>query len=122
MVSIKRSVIYGIVFFPRAGIGVANSVNLITNGGFELNTGAGSSGFSGWTVAIQSGTSGSWSAQTGTSSPVNGFPVQAPPEGSYPAMTDDTGPSSEALLQSFTVPVNPGTLTLSFQYFYSFGG
>jgi hypothetical protein len=32
-------------------------------------------------------------------------------------MTDDTGPSSEALLQFFTVPVNPWTLTLSFQYF-----
>lgn len=122
MVSIKRSVVCAIGFLYGAGIGVANPVNLITNGGFELNSGAGSSGFSGWTVATQSGAGGSWYAQTGTSSPVNGFLVQAPPEGSYSAMTDDTGPSSEALLQSFTVPVNPGTLTLSFQYFYSFGG
>jgi hypothetical protein len=122
MFSIKRSVVLAIVFLYRASIGVANPVNLITNGGFELNSGAGTSGFLGWTVATQSGASGSWYAQTGTSSPVNGFPVQAPPEGSYSAMTDDIGPSSQALLQSFTVPLNPGALTLSFQYLYSFGG
>jgi hypothetical protein len=122
MFSTKRAVVCAIVFLYGAAIGVADPVNLITNGGFELNSGARTSGFLGWTVATQSGGSGSWYAQTGTSSPVNGFPVQAPPEGSYSAMTDDTGPSSEALLQSFMVPVNPGTLTLSFQYFYSFGG
>lgn len=122
MVSIKRSVVCAIGFLYGAGIGLSNPVNLITNGGFELNSGAGSSGFSVWTVATQSGSSGSWYAQTGTSSPLNGFPVQAPPEGSYAAMTDGAGPSSEALLESFTVPLNPGTLTLSFQYFYSFGG
>jgi len=31
-------------------------------------------------------------------------------------MTDSQGPSSQALLQTFTVP-GPGTVTLSFEYF-----
>ena len=56
---------------------------LITNGGFE-------SGFSGWTRANQLGSEGTFFVQTGTSSPVNGFSVQAPPEGSNAAMTNST--------------------------------
>jgi len=36
-------------------------------------------------------------------------------------MTDGTGPSSQALIQSFTAPAGPGTFTLGFDYFYSYG-
>ena len=56
---------------------------LISNGGFE-------SGFSGWTRADQFGSDGTFFVQTGPSSPVNGFSVPAPPEGSKAAMTDST--------------------------------
>ena len=47
---------------------------LIVNGGFE-------SGFSGWTRVDQVGSEGTFSLQTGMSSPLNGFAVPAPPEG-----------------------------------------
>jgi hypothetical protein len=36
-------------------------------------------------------------------------------------MTDGTGPSSQALTPSFLAPAGPGTFTLSFDYFYSYG-
>jgi len=98
------------------------ATELIINGGFELNGGAGTSLLTGWTVSnFDSNASGSWYAQTGSSSPVNGFPVQPPPQGNYAAMTDGTGPSSQALIQSFTAAAGPGTFTLSFDYFYSYG-
>ena len=52
----------------------AQAQELISNGGFE-------SGFSGWTRADQTGSTGTFTAQTGTTSPVNGFTVPAPPQG-----------------------------------------
>src|SRR5436189_277997 len=45
--------------------------DLISNGSFE-------GGFAGWTVADEPGGSGSWFIQTGTGSPMNGFPVPPP--------------------------------------------
>ena len=47
--------------------------SLITNGGFE-------SGLAGWTTLDQFGGDGTFLAQTGTSSPVNGFPVPCYPQ------------------------------------------
>jgi hypothetical protein len=89
----------------------AARADLITNGGFE-------SGFTGWTVVNQTGsTPGStWYIQTGTTSPVSGQNVPAPPGGTNAAMTDELGPSSMALLQSFTA-VPASTVTLSFDLF-----
>ena len=96
---------------------------LIANGSFESNGGKGSSTFTGWIVSrFDASAGGNWYAQQGTGSPLNGFPVPSPPAGNFAAMTDGSGPSSEALTQSFVVPTNTGTLTLSFDYFYSFGG
>src|SRR5258708_11820533 len=71
--------------------------DLITNGGFE-------SGFSGWSRANQVGSDGQFFAQTGTASPVNGFTVPAPPQGTTAAMTDALGPGSHVLYQDFLVP------------------
>lgn len=91
--------------------------DLLTNGGFETGT------FAGWTVANQPGGSAGWFVQAGTSSPVNSFPVPAPPQGTHAAMTDDpAAPGSRALLQSFTVA--PGSkVTLSFDiYVNNFAG
>jgi hypothetical protein len=58
--------------------------NLLTNPSFEA-------GLSGWTVTNQPGSSGSWFAQTGTVSPMSGFTVPAPPDGTTAAMTDQSG-------------------------------
>ena len=95
----------------------AMASNIIVNGGFESNGGAASSTFTGWTVTNESGSGGSWYVQTGTASPLNALPVPAPPEGSFAAMTDASGPSSQVLIQGFTIPADATSVTLSFDYF-----
>ncbi|MGZ8184611.1 MAG: MYXO-CTERM sorting domain-containing protein [Methylobacter sp.] len=88
--------------------------NLINNGGFEL-------GLAGWTTADQAGSAGTFSVQTGTSSPVNGFPVPAPPEGSIATMTDSEGPGSHVLYQDFVVPFSVGGASIAFSLFLNNG-
>ena len=55
------------------GAGLAHA-NLITNGGFENGGGS----LTGWTETDQAAGSGSFFLQSGTGSPLNGFPVPAP--------------------------------------------
>ncbi|MGP8243693.1 MAG: hypothetical protein ACLQVN_04140 [Bryobacteraceae bacterium] len=95
----------------------AFSGNIILNGGFETNGGPGSSSFAGWTVVNESGSGGSWYVQTGTTSPTSGFPVSAPTEGNFAAMTDSSSPGSQVLIQAFTVPAGAVSVILSFDYF-----
>src|SRR5437660_5710084 len=95
---------------------VTQAANIVVNGGFETNGGAGTSSFAGWSVVNQANGSGSWYAQTGTLSPLTSNAVQAPPEGAFAAMTDQQSPGSHALIQSFTVPVG-GPITLSFSLY-----
>lgn len=87
---------------------------LISNGGFE-------SGFAGWTIADQLGSDGTFFVQTGTSSPVNGFPVPAPPEGSNAAMTDAGAGGSHVLYQDFVVPISVGSASVGFSLFVNNG-
>jgi hypothetical protein len=82
----------------------------IANGGFEA-------GLAGWTVANQAGSDGSFFVQTGSVSPLNGIPVQPPPQGLSAAMTDAGGPGSHLLYQDFVVPTAVSTATLSFQLY-----
>jgi hypothetical protein len=91
---------------PRTAL----AVNAVNNGSFETNGGAGISGFSGWTVVDQASGSGSWYAQTGTTSPTSGAAVMAPTNGSFAAMTDQGGGGSHVLYQDIAVPANGGTL------------
>ncbi len=86
----------------------ASANNLITNGGFE-------SGLAGWTEFDQPGGSGSWFAVSGTTAPLSGEPTVGPASGTMYALTDQTGPGSHVLLQSFTV--TGGSQTLSFDMF-----
>ena len=88
--------------------------SLILNGGFEENGGVGPNGFDDWTVWNQAGGSGNFYVQTGTSSQ-NGFTVQAPPEGSFAAMSDQGGPGSHIIYQDVTIP--NGGATLSFEIY-----
>ncbi|MBI4524908.1 MAG: PEP-CTERM sorting domain-containing protein [Deltaproteobacteria bacterium] len=88
--------------------------NLISNGGFE-------SGFSGWTRVDQVGGDGTFLLQTGTLSPVNSFPVPAPPEGLQAAMTDSLGPGSHVLYQDFVVPADVAVATIGYSLFINNG-
>lgn len=97
----------------------ATPVDLIQNGGFELNGGTGTQAITGWTATNQVGGSGGFFVQTGTNSPIGGFAVPAPPEGKFAAMTDQNGRGSHVLTQNFVVPVNVISATLSFQLFLS---
>jgi hypothetical protein len=83
---------------------------LIVNGGFEL-------GFAGWTRADQAGSDGTFFLQTGTASPVNGFPVPPPSGGTTAAMTDAQGPGAHVLFQDFLVPATVSSATLMFDWF-----
>src|SRR4051794_13636001 len=86
----------------------------ITNGGFE-------SGFSNWTRSDQTGSEGTFALQTGTTSPVNGAVVPAPPGGTTAAMTDAQGPGSHVLYQDFTVTAPVPAATLLFDLFIANG-
>ncbi|HJT80248.1 MAG TPA: hypothetical protein VJ719_03540, partial [Chthoniobacterales bacterium] len=58
--------------FICSAVEPAPAQELISNGGFE-------SGFTDWMRFDQTGSEGTWSLQSGTTSPVNGFTVPAPP-------------------------------------------
>jgi hypothetical protein len=97
---------------------VAAQTNLILNGSFESNGGVGTSTFSNWTATDLAGGTGSWFVQTGTGSPLNNFSVPAPPNGAFAAMTDQGGPGTHVLIQSFVVPAGGVTsATLSFNWY-----
>src|SRR5436305_5533066 len=83
---------------------------LITNGGFET-------GLTGWARNDQVGSDGTFSVQTGTLSPVNGFTVPPPPGGTRAAMTDSAGPGSHVLLQTFMTAAPVATASLEFDLF-----
>lgn len=96
-----------------AGLSQARAqTELINNGGFELNGGAGNTTFASWNVANTD--AGSFYVQTGNTSPSNNFGVAAPPEGSFAAMTDQSGPGGHVLYQDFFVPLALNSATLSF--------
>lgn len=88
-------------------------IELITNGDFETGT------FAGWTTADLPGGSGSWFIDApGTSTPFSGQPTAANAGGGlFYAVTDQGGPGTHVLLQSFVVPFGVTALTLTFDMF-----
>ncbi|NUZ07820.1 hypothetical protein [Piscinibacter koreensis] len=81
----------------------SHALPVIANGGFE-------SGLAGWTRVDQLGSEGTFAAQTGTASPVNGFSVPPPPGGTTAAMTDAQGPGAHLLYQDFVASAGSGLL------------
>lgn len=88
----------------------ATHAAVIVNGGFE-------SGFAGWTLGNQLGSDGTFHLQSGTTSPVIGDPVPAPPEGTTAAMSDAEGPGAHVLYQIFTPTAPIPSAVLSFDLF-----
>ncbi len=93
--------------------GIAHA-GLITNGTFDA-------GLAGWTTQNQLGSDGSFSVQTGTTSPINAFTVAAPPQGTTAAMTDAEGPGTHVLYQNFLVPLSVPNAVFAFSYFLNNG-
>jgi hypothetical protein len=91
--------------------GVSTAATIV-NGGFETGD------FTGWTVVNQLDGFGDWFVYTGTSLPTTGFPVEAPPEGTYAATTDQFGPGSHLLYQDVALEANFNH-TLSFVLYYN---
>ena len=83
----------------------------VQNGDFETGD------FTGWTVVTQPGSAGSWFVYTGTTGPLSGFPIPAPAEGAFAAISDQTFPSSQVLYQD--IALEPGfTHMLTFTLYY----
>ena len=98
-----------------AQIALAGPTELLTNGDFELGT------FAGWTVTDLAGGSGSFFIDTpGNAAPISGLSTSAlggGPHGSFYAVSDQTGPGTHALTQSFAVAPGASSVTLSFDMF-----
>jgi len=93
--------------------GSVQATELLTNGNFETGS------FAGWTVTDLAGGTGSWFIDTpGTTSPVSTFATAANATGgSFYAVTDQTGPGTHALAQSFTIAAGASSVIFSFQMF-----
>jgi len=110
MKSLLSNVIQTVTVLTGALLLEADGADLISNGGFE-------SGLSGWTEADQLGSEGTFFLQNGTTSPVLGLSVPAPPEGVTAAMSDGAGPGSHVLYQTFTLTSPTAAATLGFDLF-----
>jgi hypothetical protein len=87
--------------------------NLIVNGDFETGS------YAGWNSNVQSGSSGGLNvvANGAGNSPISGFAYQANAAGgNFFSITDQTGPGSYSLTQSFTL-ASAGTVHISFDMF-----
>ena len=89
--------------------------SLVLNGGFESNGGDNSSTFTDWTVWNQAGGSGNFFAESGTSVPLSGHTIPSAPEGSFVAVSAQTGPGSHIIYQDVAIP--PQGAQLSFELF-----
>ncbi len=89
-------------------VSASGAANLIQNGDFETGT------LAHWSEFDEDGGSGSWFPLNTFVGPISGMSTVGPAGGAWYAMTDQGGPGSHVLLQSFTVS---GDATLAFDMF-----
>ncbi len=106
-----------------AGLNHTAQAQLIQNGSFET-PGIGGQPFANWTSVDQSGGVGTWTTQTGITTSLSGTTVGAVPSGVKAAITDTTAAQSgtsatgsHVLYQTFVVPTQIVSATLSFFYY-----
>ncbi len=87
----------------------AQANEVLTNGGFETGT------FAGWTVSDVGGP-GSFFVTGATTTPLTGNPTVGPASGNFYAVSDQYGPGTHVITQSFTAAANTDYL-LSFDMF-----
>jgi hypothetical protein len=83
----------------------------LANGSFELNGGVGTTELDDWQVVSSGLGFGSWWAQAGEASSLNGFLVEPPTDGSFAAMVDQSGPGLRIMYQDVQVPKGPAILS-----------
>jgi hypothetical protein len=105
--------IWTLVIVVMLAASPAGAQELLTNGDFEAGA------FTGWTVFDQVGGAGSfYIAAPGANTPISGFPtIGGPANGAFYAVSDTSDPGAHALIQTFTVPVGVGSVTLTFDMF-----
>ncbi len=87
---------------------------MLTNGGFETGD------FTGWTPNVEGGSSGNLFVQPndGLTAPTSGTSYALNPTGgNFFALSDQGGPGSYSLTQSFVVPAGASDVAVSFQLF-----
>jgi hypothetical protein len=91
--------------------GPAAATQLITNGGFETGD------LTGWTLSVRAGSGGNGVVipNVGGTTPISGNPISFHSNGqNWVYTTDQTGPGSYSLTQSFTIPTNAYKVVVSF--------
>lgn len=111
--SFKILTLAAIAAMSMAAFGAHAATNLLSNGDFETGD------YTGWSVNTQAGSDGALQvvANNGGTSPISGFDyaVNATGGNSF-SITDQGGPGSYSLTQSFTL-ASASTVTISFQMF-----
>lgn len=92
------------------------AIELINNGSFENNSGAGTSLWVGWFLASMNGSQGTFYTQTGVQPPFSKFVIQPPARGDFAVIRDQIGPGTAVLYQDIAVPAS-GQTVLSMRLF-----
>lgn len=93
------------------------SGNLILNGGIENNGGVGTTIIDDWTVFSVPGSSsgmpgvGNFVVYSGTTTPLSAQTIEAPTEGTFAAVSDTSGATSNILFQDVSIPSGGGSLS-----------
>ncbi|MBP8295829.1 MAG: hypothetical protein KAX84_06950 [Burkholderiales bacterium] len=100
-----------------SAIALAGAISLPAAGAEYLANGNFEAGLTGWSKADAAGGDGTFSVQSGTTSPINANPVPAPPGGANAAMSDAGAPGAHVLWQDFTIASTAPQFLLRFDLF-----